>query len=66
MFRDGILSGSYDIEPFLLRLAEPHLRAIVKALFLAGSRLLSPQVGAGIARQGLITQVGYTLFRPCF
>ena len=49
LFRDGFLSSYYDVEP--------RLRAIVKALFLAGSHLPSLQVGAGIARQGLITQV---------
>ena len=55
--RAGILSRNNDAEPFLLRPAEPHLRAIVKALFLTRPYLLPLQVGAGIARQGLITQV---------
>ena len=58
IFRDGILSRShYDVEPFLLRPAAPHLSAIFKALFLTRPYLLSLQVGAGIALQGLITQV---------
>ena len=40
---------SYDVEPLLLRPAEPVLRVLVEELFLAGPYLLSLQVGAGIA-----------------
>ena len=36
MFRDEILSRNYDVGPFILRPSEPHLRAIVKGLFLTG------------------------------
>ena len=40
LFRDGILSGNCEIEPFLLRPPEPHLQAIFKGLFLTGSHRL--------------------------
>ena len=46
-----------NVEPFLLLRAELDIRVLVRALFLAGPYLLSLQVGAGIALQGLHGQV---------
>ena len=55
-FRDK-LCKIYDVEPFLLLLAEPDARVLVWELFLARLWLISLQVGAGMALQGPITQV---------
>ena len=56
IFWARIMCSIYDIEPFLLRPAEPELRVLVKELFLARPCLLSLQVGAGIALQELILE----------
>ena len=46
-----------DVESFLLPPAVPDFCFLIRELFIAGPYLLSVHVGAGIALQGLITQV---------
>ena len=50
---------NYDVEPFLLLPPVLDLRLLFRKLFRDGAHLLSSSglVGAGIALQGLITQV---------